>query len=43
MKERLISVSIGVLALAAFQPFGLPLFGWMRLQSDASNHHQATC
>lgn len=30
MKERLISVSIGVLALAAFQPFGLPLFGWMR-------------
>ena len=31
MKERLFSVCIGVLALAAFQPFGLPLFGWMRI------------
>lgn len=30
MKYRVISVCIAVLALAAFQPFGLPLFGWMR-------------
>lgn len=30
MKYRVIGVCIAVLALAAFQPFGLPLLGWMR-------------
>lgn len=30
MRNRTISVFIALLALTAFQPFGLPLFGWMR-------------